>query len=65
MHWPKASLGGDQQARVQSDQTVLVTAKQGGWTVRAVAKDTQVKLNLKGDYQASVHSDQMVLVVAS
>jgi hypothetical protein len=46
--WPKdtenkLNLMGDYQARVNSGQMALVVVRQGGWTMGAVAKDTQMK----------------------
>jgi hypothetical protein len=39
------------QAPVYSDQTVLVVARQGGWTAMMKwPKTLKSKLNLKGDY---------------
>jgi hypothetical protein len=37
-------LNGGHQARVQSDQMVLMVARQGSWTGGIVAKDAQGKL---------------------
>jgi hypothetical protein len=54
---------GDDQDHVHLDQMVPVIVRQISWTVQAVAKGTQSKLNIKGNYQAPVHSDQMVIVV--
>jgi hypothetical protein len=40
------------QAGVNSDQMILVMARQGDWTtVRRWPKTLKTKLNLKGDYQ--------------
>jgi hypothetical protein len=42
--WPKTTQGGN-QTRIHSDQMVLVTARQGGWTRWPVAEELKTKLS--------------------
>jgi hypothetical protein len=60
MSGDQQQLKGRHQARVITEQMVLVMARQGGWTAMGRwAKTLSSKLNIKGDYQAQVKSIQV------